>query len=565
MDDPLKVADIDTYVERSTDCFRLCKAVGGAFDDVAKDIFALHAIIKQIDDEYKDETANGYTLILKHTKFNKLRSLGRLFDNYSDDLLRCRSLAIEYGQLDYNNRQTWDKLRYGQAQHKDNLQDIQESLIEHKSYLALFLESLRLDCQRYMRQKLDELIADVRAERRPESVFRMADMNEDSYDAQVQWERWKTELAERGTFRRMELENHKQLIMDILRERVGKGYVKETARGSRNRTPSKDISGQGSNNTTGADFRIPYIFNASTWDGSRSLDSSIFMDEAPRYQATVEDEDDAKISMADHPSIISEARPSRKGKEKQGDFQSDPTEDQDKAALYELYTHESGGGKSYWLSSGILSTGSDDGTDVCLPSDSISQVGSNLETTQQDSRSTKELSDHPIIPSFPPPNTFRPQKEEENGSSRNSQAYNDRASPRSFSIEASEDPTTKRSDSSSAIKSRPPSLETKRKSLGASFDKIRYTPVYGRKDIVYTNGSGTSNRPSVIVSLPPSSFTKRLEAGQRSPLADSRFMSAGSRFQEGGSSSPRLGLSDLRNTMQGNPVSPQHRIETIRG
>jgi hypothetical protein len=96
-------------------------------------------------------------------------------------------------------------------------------LIEHKSSLTLYLTTLNTGSLGRIEQKLDELIANARAERKADTVLSLA---EDDVESEMQWDLWTGALAEEG-ISKAELEGHKPWIKATLSQRIKSGELEE--------------------------------------------------------------------------------------------------------------------------------------------------------------------------------------------------------------------------------------------------------------------------------------------------------------------------------------------------
>jgi hypothetical protein len=96
--------------------------------------------------------------------------------------------------------------------------------MNHTSSLTLFLTTLRTGFLGRIEKKLDQLIDDIKAGRREDTVLSMAKNDEDEVEAQ--WNMWKSELADEG-FTKVELEGYKRWIKAKLLELIESGALHE--------------------------------------------------------------------------------------------------------------------------------------------------------------------------------------------------------------------------------------------------------------------------------------------------------------------------------------------------
>lgn len=130
-----------------------------------------------------------------------------LVHNCNAVLQQLSKLVAKYKSLGTNRKRTWDSVRF----RSENLQDMREKLMMHTSSLTLFLATLGTSSLGRIEKKLDELIADVRAERRENTVLSIVDANE--AESEEEWNKFKAELVEE-CFAKLEVEAHKQELLD---------------------------------------------------------------------------------------------------------------------------------------------------------------------------------------------------------------------------------------------------------------------------------------------------------------------------------------------------------------
>ncbi len=140
--------------------------------------------------------------------------------NCNGVLQQLNKLLIKYKSLGTKSKKAWDRLRWG----TENLAEIREKIMSHTSSLNLFLTTLGTGSLGRIEKKLDQLIEDVKAGRREETILTMADDDED--EAEAQWNSWKNELADEG-FTKLELESHKRWIKAKLKELIEGGGLYE--------------------------------------------------------------------------------------------------------------------------------------------------------------------------------------------------------------------------------------------------------------------------------------------------------------------------------------------------
>jgi hypothetical protein len=176
---------------------------------------SLYTAIKQLTDEIDNPDS-----IVNRTAASKKKELIRLGKNSEGAVLQLSKLLIKYKSLRTNRKRTWDKIRFV----TENLQDVRQAIMTHTSSLQLFLTTLGTGSLGRIEKKLHELIADVRAGRREETVLTIADDDDD--ESEKQWNIWKSELVDDG-FTKVELEGNKQWIKARILELIRNGDLQE--------------------------------------------------------------------------------------------------------------------------------------------------------------------------------------------------------------------------------------------------------------------------------------------------------------------------------------------------
>ena len=177
----------------------------------------MHTAIKELEDEIENPGS-----ILNRTGAGKKSELGILVKNCNGVLQQLNKKLIKYKSLGSATRRTWDRLKWS----AENLQEIREKLLAHTSSLTLFLTTLGTGSLGRIEKKLDQLIEDVRAGRREESVLTFAVGEDDPDESEIQWGVLKGELVEDG-FAKSEIEAHKHWIMAKLAELIENGGLEE--------------------------------------------------------------------------------------------------------------------------------------------------------------------------------------------------------------------------------------------------------------------------------------------------------------------------------------------------
>jgi hypothetical protein len=178
-------------------------------------VISLYTAIKELQDEAENSDS-----IFNRSGAGKKKKLAVLVQNCNAVLQQLNNLLIKYKSLGTKSKRTWDRLKWG----TENLAEIREKIMSHTSSLTLFLMTLSAGSLGRIEKKLDQLIEDVRAGKREETVLTMADNDYD--DAEIQWDLWKREMLDDG-FTKVELEGHKDWIKARLMELIESGGLHE--------------------------------------------------------------------------------------------------------------------------------------------------------------------------------------------------------------------------------------------------------------------------------------------------------------------------------------------------
>lgn len=284
--------------------------------------------------------------------------------NCNGVLQQLSKLLIKYKSLGTASKKAWDRLRFG----TENLQEIREKIMNHTSSLTLFLTTLGTGSLGRIEKKLDQLIEDVRAGRREDTVLTMADNDED--EAEAQWDMWKSELVDEG-FTKVELEGHKQWIKAKLLELIESGVLHEQP------PPERGGSSKASSHAVPSASQPSTPDNASASQSQPNIytkrsDLSASPKKQSSFQATVEDVDDKETGIeGNEKTIETEARSGSMNCVAQ-DANHEVEDEVDDASEYSE-----------------ASNGTDD---TFLPTDSISNVGISTTAHSPDIRITQTVS-----------------------------------------------------------------------------------------------------------------------------------------------------------------------------
>jgi hypothetical protein len=233
-------------------------------------VISLHTALKELEDEIENPDS-----IFNRTGAGKRKELGILVQNCKGVLQQLNKLLTKYKSLGTGSKRAWDRLRWG----TENLAEIREKIMSHTSSLTLFLTTLGTGSLGRIEKKLDQLIQDVRAGRREETVLTMAKDDED--EAERQWDLWKRELVDDAGFTKVELEGHKHWIKARLIELI-EGLHEEHF--PENVSASESVAP----NTSKDEISD----NGNISQDSKNVDNSGPSTKLPNLQPTVEDVED---------------------------------------------------------------------------------------------------------------------------------------------------------------------------------------------------------------------------------------------------------------------------------
>lgn len=177
----------------------------------------MHTALKELEDEIENPDS-----ILNRTGAGKKAELGLLVKNCTGVLQQLNKLLTKYKSLGTTSKRTWDRLRWG----AENLQDIREKLLTHTSSLTLFLTTLGTGSLGRIEKKLDQLIQDVRAGRKEETIITFTIEENNPDESGIHWDLLKGELVDDG-FSKLEIEAHKHWIKAKLTELIENGGLHE--------------------------------------------------------------------------------------------------------------------------------------------------------------------------------------------------------------------------------------------------------------------------------------------------------------------------------------------------
>lgn len=310
-----------------------------------------------------------------------------LVKNCNDVLQDLNKLLIKYKSLGTASKRKWDRLKWG----TENMQGIQERLMSQRSTLTLFLTTLGTGSLGRIEKKLDQLIEDVRAGRREETVLTMAIGDDDEDESDVQWNILKAELFDDG-LTKVEIEGHKHWIKAKLAELAENGGLHEQPplekASSSAATQEAPLSKDSLNKVGAEEIEAVDTLNAHSAVPRKSPISSVPSKKIAALQPTVED------AEGDDDEIETETQAALDRKEAELDV-----------VVEEEFEESEGDEAAEDDDASDASDTTDDSFQATvLPTDSISQVGLSAAVESQDgepSRSGKPVKNQKGIATLP--------------------------------------------------------------------------------------------------------------------------------------------------------------------
>ncbi|KAL9613065.1 MAG: hypothetical protein Q9167_002364 [Letrouitia subvulpina] len=214
-----------THYEKNPVIFE-SKNASSEFEEVSHEVVALHAPIKELEDEARNPNS-----VLSRAGSSKCKELSELLQNCKLVLNRLDTLLVKYRRLGTQSRRTWDRLKFG----CEGLQDVREKLTFHTSTINLFLTSLGTGSLGRIERKLDEIIGEIKAGKREPTLLSVSD-EEDPTEAERQWDALKGELLEEG-LSKPEVEAHKLTIRAKIQAAIDSTETHDAGRQSKLPTP----------------------------------------------------------------------------------------------------------------------------------------------------------------------------------------------------------------------------------------------------------------------------------------------------------------------------------------
>lgn len=136
---PSDIIIIVTFTRR---LYKHCKNAGGEYLEISREVRGLHTVLKHLKFEVEDPES-----LLNRDHSLYARDLAPVIGDCDYTLRQLDELLQKYGRLGEPGggkaRELWEKMRFGSAE-MDQLGDIRMKLINHKTSITVFLDTVQL-------------------------------------------------------------------------------------------------------------------------------------------------------------------------------------------------------------------------------------------------------------------------------------------------------------------------------------------------------------------------------------------------------------------------------------
>ena len=122
------IGDFVTVSSLAWQLYKSCKDSSDDFKIVANDVVSLHIVLKEIEEQYKEQT-------LERSQQVHLATLTR---NTRGVLKELETLLEKYDSLGTQSQRTWDRMRWGM----EDVKRLREQLTSSTAMLSIFNTSL---------------------------------------------------------------------------------------------------------------------------------------------------------------------------------------------------------------------------------------------------------------------------------------------------------------------------------------------------------------------------------------------------------------------------------------
>ena len=122
------VGDFITVSTLAWQVFKSCKDSSDDFKILANDVGSLHIVLKEVEDQYKEQTLER----------SQQEHLALLTQNTRNVLKDLEALLEKYDSLGTQSQRTWDRMRWG----IEDVSRLKERLMSSTTLLSIFNNSL---------------------------------------------------------------------------------------------------------------------------------------------------------------------------------------------------------------------------------------------------------------------------------------------------------------------------------------------------------------------------------------------------------------------------------------
>ena len=122
------IGDFITVSSLAWQVYKSCKDSSDDFKTIANDVVSLHIVLKEIEEQYKEQTLER----------NQQVHLAKLTQNTRNVLKDLEALLEKYDSLGTQSQRTWDRMRWG----LEDINKLKERLTSSTTMLSIFNSSL---------------------------------------------------------------------------------------------------------------------------------------------------------------------------------------------------------------------------------------------------------------------------------------------------------------------------------------------------------------------------------------------------------------------------------------
>ncbi|KAH0564724.1 hypothetical protein GP486_001886 [Trichoglossum hirsutum] len=174
------VGDVAFLGQLAWKAYRSCKDAPGSFENISHEILSLHALLKEIEENFSAET-------LSSTSQARLKTIG---DGCYNVLEELQSLADKYESLGTQSKRTWDRMKWG----SNDIADLRSRLTTNTLLLTAFMSTTQV----VIEKKLDKFLREFQDGKHEGSVITAQTVESLSTDEEQIWRIIRKELEDIG-------------------------------------------------------------------------------------------------------------------------------------------------------------------------------------------------------------------------------------------------------------------------------------------------------------------------------------------------------------------------------